>query len=35
MGDNAAAKRTFEDLIAKYPATDSAEKAKGRLARLK
>jgi tol-pal system protein YbgF len=35
MGDSAAARRTFEDLIAKYPATDSAEKAKGRLARLK
>lgn len=35
MGDNAAAKKTFEDLIAKYPATESAEKAKGRLSRLK
>jgi tol-pal system protein YbgF len=35
MGDNAAAKKTYEELIAKYPATDSAEKAKGRLARLK
>jgi tol-pal system protein YbgF len=35
LGDSAAARKTFEDLIAKYPATDSAEKAKGRLARLK
>jgi len=35
MGDNAAARKTFEDLIAKYPATESAEKAKGRLARIR
>jgi len=35
LGDSTAAKKTFEDLIAKYPATESAEKAKGRLARLK
>lgn len=35
LGDNTAAKKTFEDLIAKYPATESAEKAKGRLARIK
>jgi tol-pal system protein YbgF len=35
MGDTAAAKKTFEDLIAKYPATESAEKAKGRLARIR
>jgi tol-pal system protein YbgF len=35
LGDNSAARRTFEDLIAKYPATESAEKAKGRLARIK
>lgn len=35
LGDSTAAKKTFEDLIAKYPATESAEKAKGRLARIK
>jgi tol-pal system protein YbgF len=35
LGDNAAARKTFEDLIAKYPASDAAEKAKGRLAKLK
>lgn len=35
LGDTTAAKKTFEDLIAKYPATESAEKAKGRLARIK
>lgn len=35
MGDNAAARKTFEDLITKYPATESAEKAKGRLARIR
>lgn len=35
LGDNTAARKTFEDLIAKYPATESAEKAKGRLARIK
>jgi len=35
LGDSTAAKRTFEDLIARYPATESAEKAKGRLARIK
>jgi tol-pal system protein YbgF len=35
LGDNAAARKTFEELIAKYPASDSAEKAKGRLAKLK
>jgi tol-pal system protein YbgF len=35
MGDTAAARKTFEDLIAKYPATESAEKAKGRLARIR
>ena len=35
LGDNAAARKTFEELIAKYPNTESAEKAKGRLAKLK
>lgn len=35
LGDNAAAKKTLEELIAKYPTSDSAEKAKGRLAKLK
>lgn len=35
MGDTTAARKTFEDLINKYPATDSAEKAKGRLARIR
>lgn len=35
LGDNAAARKTFEELIARYPASESAEKAKGRLARLK
>jgi TolA-binding protein len=35
MGDNGAARKTFEELIARYPSTESAEKAKGRLAKLK
>jgi TolA-binding protein len=35
MGDNAAARKTFEELIARYPSTESAEKAKARLAKLK
>ena len=35
LGDNAAARKTFEELIAKYPNTESAEKAKGRLAKLR
>jgi len=35
LGDNAAARKTFEELIAKYPNSESAEKAKGRLAKLK
>ncbi|MFN0039804.1 MAG: tol-pal system protein YbgF [Burkholderiales bacterium] len=35
LGDNAAAKKTLEELIARYPTSDSAEKAKGRLAKLK
>ena len=35
LGDNPAARKTFEELIAKYPGSESAEKAKGRLAKLK
>ena len=35
QGDNTNARKTFEDLIARYPQTDAAEKAKTRLARLK
>lgn len=35
LGDSAAARKTFEDLIAKYPASDAAEKARTRLAKLK
>jgi tol-pal system protein YbgF len=34
LGNAAAAKTTFEELIAKHPGSESAEKAKGRLARL-
>ena len=35
LGDNPAARKTLEELIAKYPASEAAEKAKGRLAKLK
>ena len=35
LGDNPAARRTFEELIARYPGSESADKAKGRLAKLK
>jgi tol-pal system protein YbgF len=35
LGDSVAARKTFEELIARYPSTESAEKAKGRLAKLK
>jgi serine protease Do len=35
LGDNAAARRTFDELINKYPASDSADKAKGRMQRLR
>ena len=35
LGDNGAARKTFEELIARYPNTESAEKAKGRLAKIK
>ncbi len=34
-GDNAAARRTLEDLIAKHPLSEAAEKAKQRLVKLK
>jgi TolA-binding protein len=32
MGDGAASRRTLEDLIAKYPQSDAAVKARQRLA---
>ena len=32
LGDNAAARRTLEELIAKYPESEAAAKAKQRLA---
>jgi TolA-binding protein len=35
LGDNPAARKTFEELIAKYPGSEAADKAKGRLAKLK
>ncbi|MGQ0578597.1 MAG: tol-pal system protein YbgF [Betaproteobacteria bacterium] len=35
LGDNGAARKTFEELIARYPNSESAEKARGRLARIK
>ena len=35
LGDNPAARKTFEELIARYPGSESAERAKGRLAKLK
>jgi TolA-binding protein len=35
QGDAGAARRTLEDLIAKYPLSEAAEKAKQRLAKLK
>ncbi|MEO8165085.1 MAG: tetratricopeptide repeat protein, partial [Betaproteobacteria bacterium] len=35
LGDSVAARRTFEELIAKYPGSDAADKAKSRLAKLK
>jgi TolA-binding protein len=31
MGDNAAARRTLEELIAKYPKSDAGTRAKQRL----
>ncbi len=34
-GDTRAARKTLEDLIAKHPLSESAEKAKQRLAKLK
>ena len=35
LGDTAAAKKTFEDLITRHPNSDAAEKARARLARLR
>jgi tol-pal system protein YbgF len=35
LGDTTAARKTLEELIAKYPSSESADKAKGRLAKLK
>jgi len=35
LGDTPAARKTLEELIAKYPSSDAADKAKGRLAKLK
>jgi len=35
LGDNAAARKTFEEVIARYPSSDAAEKAKGRMAKFK
>ena len=34
-GDMAAARKTLEELISRYPLSESADKAKQRLARLK
>jgi TolA-binding protein len=34
-GDTVGARRTLEELIAKHPLTDAAEKARQRLVRLK
>jgi|SRR5579859_944058 len=35
LGDNSAARKTFEELIDKHPGSDAADKAKSRLAKLK
>jgi TolA-binding protein len=35
LGDNAAARKTFEELINRHPNSDAAEKARARLARLR
>ena len=35
LGDNAAARKTLDGLVARYPASDAAEKARRRLATLK
>jgi TolA-binding protein len=35
LGDTSAARKTFEELIDKHPGSDAADKAKGRLAKLK
>jgi TolA-binding protein len=35
LGESAAARKTLDGLVARYPASDAAEKAKRRLANLK
>ncbi len=35
LGDSTAARRTYEELISKFPGSEAAEKAKSRLAKLK
>ena len=35
LGDSQAARKTLEDVVARYPQTDAAEKARQRLAKLK
>jgi len=35
LGDAAAARKTWDELIAKHPNTDAAEKAKQRISRLR
>jgi tol-pal system protein YbgF len=35
LGDNAAAKKTMEEVVSRFPKTDAAEKARQRLARMK
>ena len=35
LGDSAAARKTFDELVARYSGSEAAEKAKGRLAKLK
>jgi TolA-binding protein len=35
LGDNAAAKKTMDNLVARYPTSEAAEKAKRRLASLR
>ena len=35
MGESSTGRRTLEDLVAKYPVSDAADKAKRRLATLR
>jgi TolA-binding protein len=35
LGDSAAARKTMDSLVARYPTSDAAEKAKRRLATLR